>query len=254
MKRVTDNALWLKRRRRFTLIELLVVIAIIAILSAMLLPALTRARGTAKAAVSLSNLRQVGLSLATYSADHNDYLPAKYDINNDGWNQFWNTCLIMNQYLPRATTASGVPIIPPVLLSPVYPTYTENELDQMSPGYGANWLLMQSYGMRSFGLGDDWNSYCLAQPFGKVPEPANFFLVAESICIWGAAVRMQGYSINPLPDPNWFVRLGSQKKSIALLADGHVEPKDKAYFSRQVVLPYCSQPPAYYPIWDDSTP
>ena len=66
--------------RGFTLIELLVVVAVIAILAALLMPALSQARGKARQVRCISNLRQIGLAVFMYANDNNGYLVrADYD-------------------------------------------------------------------------------------------------------------------------------------------------------------------------------
>lgn len=92
-----------RRLRGFTLVELLVVISIIALLIAILLPALRHARDAARMTQNISNLRQIQLALYTYATDHDDVLPhSQFD---DGTR--WNELLVDWEYLQDSSILWG---------------------------------------------------------------------------------------------------------------------------------------------------
>ena len=99
--------------KRFTLIELLVVIAIIAILAAMLLPALSAARERARSSNCINKLKQQGMACSLYAQDHHDFIPVgsedKQTDNNIASNdKLMSNLLYRGQYLAFDVPLDGV--------------------------------------------------------------------------------------------------------------------------------------------------
>lgn len=99
-----------KSSRGFTLVELLVVIGIIALLISLLLPALNKARESARSAQCLSNLRQIGLTCIMYANDNHGWIYGDQNSPPAGKGNFtayyWHSVLVPQSFLPG--TASGV--------------------------------------------------------------------------------------------------------------------------------------------------
>jgi prepilin-type N-terminal cleavage/methylation domain-containing protein/prepilin-type processing-associated H-X9-DG protein len=138
--------------RAFTLIELLVVIAIIAILAAMLLPALAKAKEKAHAIACKSNLRQCGLANQMYVGDNDDRLPYAHLPNISGSSSN-NWMFLLTPYIKQAAFNAGTTTEDSDFAKSVFTCATrlKEELNtdpQLNPPGGSSpWKI--SYGMNS---------------------------------------------------------------------------------------------------------
>jgi len=221
----------------FTLVELLVVIGIIALLISVLLPAMSRARESAKAIACGSNLRQIGAAIYMYGNENKGLLPVGcLAINSSGGNLVWDTLISRNLNRPCSSIYINTDP-PPVLKCPndtvprPSPYQTAIRSYSMVEAASGTWPQRIPNGVASDSFypatDPNFNKYFRTFKFTDIRQSSKVLMVAEAFGVI-TNPNMAGHATGALvQNPNGqltgYAGMAHYKRWNYLFVDGHVE-------------------------------
>jgi prepilin-type N-terminal cleavage/methylation domain-containing protein/prepilin-type processing-associated H-X9-DG protein len=188
----------------FTLIELLVVIAIIAILAALLLPALSRAKTKAKAIACINNNREIAIAFMMHASDNGEQLPP---LNTGTWpavtTNWWFSELDKGQYITSSTVSNKVwhcPAVKKADISFAVTLYFKSPCEGYGPEEGAT----ITTGVIRYAKNTD------GTPLGslkltQIKRPAQIWLIGD------VGVPKSGQTIDKLPVAGYYTEITTKQ-------------------------------------------